>query len=131
MLIVKPNVGQGALTAIAGRVKGRRVARLEPGVNVERRGSEGAQRRRDRRAERHVQVAGAEALHLELVAGHARELQAAGEGDALALAIDVDRVEDRVEVRPVSASSPRASRGSPATMSLPQPRNIPPTSIPG
>ena len=58
------------------------------------------ERGRDRRPERHVQVAEAEALHLERVAGHAGETQVcARDGDALAVLVHVDRVEERVEVR--------------------------------
>src|SRR5262249_42587813 len=45
----------------------------------------------------------AETLHLELETRHAGEFQVRGEGDALALAIDVNRVQDRVEVRPAAA----------------------------
>jgi hypothetical protein len=58
-----------------------------------------AQRGRERRPERHVQVAPAEGLHLQVVADDARPFQAAGEGNPLAVGIDKDRVEDRVKVR--------------------------------
>src|SRR5439155_20995966 len=61
-----------------GRVEG-----LQPRMDVERRGDEGADGRRDGRPEWGVQVAETEALHLERVAGHAGVTQAAGERDAL------------------------------------------------
>ena len=69
---------------------------LQAGVDVERRRRERPQRRRDRRAERHVEVAPAEDLHLDLVAGHLGMLQVGGVGDALAVLVDEDRINDRI-----------------------------------
>ena len=72
---------------------------LQPGVDVEGRRGEGPQGGRDRRAERYIQVAEAKHLHLDGVTGDFRRVQAAGSGDALAVLVHEDRVEQRIQIR--------------------------------
>ena len=71
---------------------------LHAGVNIERSQREGAQRRRDCRAERHVRRAEAEDLHLKGVASDFRRVEIAGPGNALAVLIDEDRPEHRIQI---------------------------------
>src|ERR1043165_8741878 len=74
-----------------------RVEDLQAHVDVERRGRERTQCSADRRSAGHVEMAGAEALHFELVTRDAGEVQTIGLGNAFAVLVHVDWIEDRIE----------------------------------
>src|SRR5262249_3911529 len=93
------SVGDLTPAAAIELVQGSGIEWLQAHVDVERRGGESANGRGYRRPERHVQVARPETLYFELVAGHAREIQAACCGNAFAVLVYVDRIKDRVQVR--------------------------------
>ena len=73
-------IGNEAQAVAAQAREGGRVARLQAGMDVERRGREGAQGRGHGRPRGHVEMAKPEDLHLQGVTCHARVFKAFGIG---------------------------------------------------